>query len=82
MDKFNDMMKVVLLGKSEVGKTTLAHRLVTGKFYDSKSSTIGAAYSTIEHAGVKLGIWDTAGQERYDSLVGIYYRDASIVLMV
>ena len=64
----------------------MSQRFTTGLFKSIYKMTVGLQISarslTVDNILTKLVIWDTAGQERYDSLVGIYYRDASIVLMV
>lgn len=78
--------RVVLLGKSSVGKTSIVLRLINNKFEEFVSSTIGGAFHTFEppkyNGNVKLEIWDTAGQERYRSLAPMYYRNSSIVLII
>lgn len=60
--------KLVLLGESAVGKSSLVLRFVKGQFHEYQESTIGAAFLTqtvcIEDTAVKFEIWDTAGQER------------------
>lgn len=60
--------KLVLLGESAVGKSSLVLRFVKGQFHEYQESTIGAAFLTqticIEDTVVKFEIWDTAGQER------------------
>lgn len=62
--------KLVLLGESAVGKSSLVLRFVKGQFHEFQESTIGAAFLTqtvcIEDTAVKFEIWDTAGQERFD----------------
>lgn len=61
--------KLVLLGESAVGKSSLVLRFVKGQFHEFQESTIGAAFLTqtvcIEDTAVKFEIWDTAGQERW-----------------
>mmetsp|Transcript_17532 Transcript_17532/g.22294 ORF Transcript_17532/g.22294 Transcript_17532/m.22294 type:complete len:206 (-) Transcript_17532:90-707(-) len=78
--------KVVLLGASDVGKSSLVLRFVKGKFFERRENTIGAAFltKTISVGGkdLKYEIWDTAGQERYHSLAPMYYRDAAGALIV
>ena len=74
--------KVVLLGESSVGKSSLVERIIWDKFYDNIDSTIGGAYHKIMCRDVLLDIWDTAGQERFLSLTPIYYRESDIVIMV
>jgi small GTP-binding protein len=78
--------KVVLLGESAVGKSSLVLRFVKGQFHEYQESTIGAAFLTqticIDDTTVKFEIWDTAGQERYHSLAPMYYRGAQAAIIV
>ena len=78
--------KVVLLGESAVGKSSLVLRFVKGQFHEFQESTIGAAFLTqtvqIDDTTVKFEIWDTAGQERYHSLAPMYYRGAQAAVVV
>ncbi|GIQ90499.1 small GTPase superfamily, Rab type [Kipferlia bialata] len=74
------LYKLVLLGESAVGKSSLVLRFVRNQFVDFQEPTIGAAFLTqtvnlTQHnCVVKFEIWDTAGQERYRSLAPMYYR--------
>ena len=85
--------KVVTLGESSVGKSSIVIRLYRNEFHMFDNSTIGASY--IEHTMeleddedddeyfvVKLGLWDTAGQERYHCLSPMYVRGAHVVILV
>lgn len=78
--------KLVLLGESAVGKSSLVLRFVKGQFHEYQESTIGAAFLTqtlsMEDSEVKFEIWDTAGQERYNSLAPMYYRGAQAAIVV
>ena len=74
--------KVVVLGRSGVGKTCLAVRLIDGRFDNSEMPTIGAAFRQTELDGVRLDIWDTAGQERYQAIAPLYYRGANVAVIV
>jgi len=79
--------KLVLLGESAVGKSSLVLRFVKDQFDDYRESTIGAAFLTQtialdESTTVKFEIWDTAGQERYKSLAPMYYRNANCAVVV
>lgn len=78
--------KIVILGESATGKSSIASRFVNDKFEDYSESTIGAAFLTksiiINDTNVKFEIWDTAGQERYNSLAPMYYRGASAALVI
>ena len=78
--------KLVLLGESSVGKSSLVLRFVKSQFHEFQESTIGAAFLTqtlqIDETNVKFEIWDTAGQERYHSLAPMYYRGAQAAIVV
>ena len=78
--------KVVLLGASGVGKSSIALRYVRNTFFEYNESTIGAAFLSMpvsyEGREISLDIWDTAGQERYSSLAPMYYRGASTAIIV
>lgn len=80
--------KLVLLGESAVGKSSIVHRFVKNTFDNMRESTIGAAFLTQSitlpenDTTVKFEIWDTAGQERYKSLAPMYYRNANAALCV
>ncbi|ORX33977.1 small GTPase superfamily [Kockovaella imperatae] len=79
--------KLVLLGESAVGKSSLVLRFVRNEFSDFRESTIGAAFLTQtvelnETTSIKFEIWDTAGQERYKSLAPIYFRNSNAAVIV
>jgi len=78
--------KLVLLGDSAVGKSSLVLRFVKKQFFEYQESTIGAAFLTqtvtVDDFQVKFEIWDTAGQERYHSLAPMYYRGAASAIVV
>lgn len=79
--------KLVLLGESAVGKSSLVSRFSKNKFDEFRESTIGAAFLTQSvrldnDTTVKFEIWDTAGQERYKSLAPMYYRNANAAVVV
>lgn len=78
--------KLVLLGESAVGKSSLVLRFVKNAFSEHQESTIGAAFltQTLQAGGdtLKFEIWDTAGQERYNSLAPMYYRGAHAAVVV
>lgn len=81
--------KVSLVGRSGVGKSSAALRIVRDIFSNDQEATIGAAFLTkiiqMEPgdipSAIQLQIWDTAGQERYHSLIPMYTRGAHIVLL-
>jgi small GTP-binding protein len=78
--------KLVLIGETAVGKSSLVLRITSNDFVDRTTSTVGAAFVmkflSINNKNIKLEIWDTAGQERFHCLVPMYYRDAKVALVV
>ncbi|KAK8807451.1 hypothetical protein WA158_004218 [Blastocystis sp. Blastoise] len=78
--------KIVFLGDTSVGKTSVTTRFVRDTFNQGTESTIGAAFSSktlhTDVGSLKLDIWDTAGQERYRSILPMYYRDACAAIIV
>ncbi|XP_035770654.1 ras-related protein rab7-like [Neolamprologus brichardi] len=80
------LLKVVILGDSFVGKTSLMNQYVNKKFSNQYKTTIGADFLTKEvmvgDQVVVLQIWDTAGQERYQSLNAAFYRGADSCVLV
>ncbi len=76
------VVKVVVLGNANVGKTTLINRVANrGDLEHSSVLTITTAYVNTILSGVECNIWDTAGQERYRSLAPIYLRSSHICIM-
>ena len=81
-------IKIVLLGEAGVGKTCLISRFITGQFDEKIQATNGASYASkqIKYEHLKknlvLDIWDTAGQEKYRALTKIFYKDASMIILV
>lgn len=89
-DVYVSDLKLVLLGESSVGKSSIVMRYVTSSFQKT-NATIGAAFTTRTFEvpqcdgsikRINLEIWDTAGQERYRSLAPMYFRNTDIALVV
>lgn len=74
--------KVVILGTSGVGKSSLLYRFVKKQVLTNSESTCGTCFQTVQKGNIQLNIWDTAGQERYQSLIPFYTRGASVYLVV
>ncbi|KAE8662981.1 Ras-related protein Rab7 [Hibiscus syriacus] len=80
------LLKVIILGDSGVGKTSLMNQYVNRKFSNQYKATIGAHFLTkevqFEDRLFTLQIWDTAGQERFQSLGVAFYRGADCCVLV
>jgi len=74
--------RVIVIGDSTVGKSSLLQQFIKGQFNQDPDPTIGVDFhiKTISLAGdtsVKLQVWDTAGQERFRAITRSYYRNCS-----
>eukprot|EP00052_Salpingoeca_macrocollata_P029145 m.290494 g.290494 ORF g.290494 m.290494 type:complete len:206 (+) comp22950_c3_seq1:163-780(+) len=80
------LLKVIILGDSGVGKTSLMNQYVNRKFSNQYKATIGADFLTkevkVDDRLVTMQIWDTAGQERFQSLGVAFYRGADCCVLV
>ncbi|CAH0674153.1 unnamed protein product [Spodoptera exigua] len=79
-------LKILVIGESGVGKSSIILAFTTGDYNASFPATIGVDYKCkvmdVNGVKVKLGIWDTAGQERYRTLTSSFYRDAHGAILV
>jgi Ras-related protein Rab-18 len=80
-------MKVLVLGESYVGKSSLMLRFTSGGFDESQRPTIGVDFRVktheVEgHGPVTMQVWDTAGQERFRTLTSSFYRGAHAAIFV
>ena len=84
--KKKQYLKIVVLGDSGVGKTTLLQQYVTAKATGHSKPTIGADFQKkeimIDNQQVTLQLWDTAGQEKFQSLGYAFYRGADSCALV
>ena len=85
-EEYDLMFKILLLGDSGVGKSSLLLRYTKNEFISDLRSTIGVEfalkYITIDNFQLKVQIWDTAGMERYRSITNAYYKGAKGVIVV
>uniref|UniRef100_A0A1I7RIE2 Ras-related protein Rab-18 n=1 Tax=Bursaphelenchus xylophilus TaxID=6326 RepID=A0A1I7RIE2_BURXY len=79
-------LKILIVGESGVGKSSLMLRFVDDTFDPELSATIGVDFRVttmnIDGNNVKLAIWDTAGQERFRTLTPSYYRGGQGIICV
>ena len=86
--KIERHFKVLVIGDSGVGKSSIITRIKNNEFFDQNYSvpTIGIDYKTVRYMindnPVKIGIWDCAGQDRFRSVVSSYYRNANAIVIV
>jgi len=83
---YDHLFKLLIIGDSGVGKSSLLVRFADNHFSGNYITTIGVDFKirTIEINGerVKLQIWDTAGQERFRTITSTYYRGTHGVIVV
>ncbi|XP_053172884.1 ras-related protein Rab-7L1-like [Scomber japonicus] len=75
------LMKILIIGDGEVGKSAFVNRYVNGKFNEGYKMTVGVDFSVkvlqwSEKEQVRLLLWDIAGQEHYISMTRVYYKGA------
>lgn len=79
-------LKILIVGESGVGKSSLLLRFTDDTFDPDIGATIGVDFKvktiTVDGNNAKLAIWDTAGQERFRTLTPSYYRGAQGVILV
>ena len=87
-DKDNISCKVVLVGDTGVGKTSIIERYINNKYDENQKTTLVSSYTFKKidikkyNKSISLDIWDTAGQEVYRSLSKNFYLNASIAILV
>jgi len=88
MNNLDDKIKVVLIGESGTGKTSIIQRFAYKLFDPNCISSISSQFINqkieIEEINktLQFEIWDTAGQEKYRSMAKLFYKDAKIILFV
>ena len=78
-------LKILIIGESGVGKSSLLLRFTDDTFDPELAATIGVDFKvktiSVDGNKAKLAIWDTAGQERFKTLTPSYYRGAQGVIL-
>ncbi|KAG7455218.1 hypothetical protein MATL_G00254260 [Megalops atlanticus] len=85
-DEVLTTLKILIIGESGVGKSSLLLRFTDDTFDPELAATIGVDFKVktiaVDGNRAKLAIWDTAGQERFRTLTPSYYRGAQGVILV
>ena len=85
-DDYDLLTRIVIIGDSTVGKSSLMMRFVDGNFEDAFTTTIGVDFRvrviTVDGIRTKMQIWDTAGQERFRAITRSYYRGAMGIIIL
>ena len=78
--------KVILVGDTNVGKTSIIRRYTKGQFCNINLTTVANSFSNkiinINDQNINLQIWDTAGQERYRAISEIFFRNTDAIIFV
>ena len=81
-----ESVKVVLVGESGVGKTSIISRFTKDTFNHEEISSSSAQFISktikVNEESIKFDIWDTAGQEKFRALAKIFYKDAQVIVLV
>jgi Ras-related protein Rab-1A len=85
-DEYDYIFKVLLIGNSDVGKSSLILRYVDQIWNDVFVPTIGVDFKVksleVDKKLVKMQIWDTAGQERFRNVISSYFKGAHGILLI
>ncbi|TFG17710.1 MAG: GTP-binding protein [Promethearchaeota archaeon] len=80
------VLKTIITGEGGVGKTTLLHRYIEGRFQANTRLTIGVEFFlkelAIDEESILLQIWDFGGQERFRFLLSNYVKGAKGALLL
>ena len=85
-ENYDFIFKILLLGNSDVGKSSLILRYVDQVWSDTFVPTIGVDFKVktleLQNKQIKMQIWDTAGQERFRNVISSYFRGAHGILLI
>ena len=82
---YDYLFKVLLIGNSGVGKSSLLLRFADEYFNETQMPTIGVDFKIrtieVDTKDVRLQIWDTAGQERFKTITSAYYKGSQGIIV-
>lgn len=80
------MVKIVMLGDSRVGKSSILKKFISNEFSHNYITTLGIDFLQktimVDGINIKVQVWDTAGQEKYRTMVQSYYKSAMGIILV
>ena len=86
MIKYDLSFKIIIIGDSGVGKSSLTLRATKNQFQDYYNATVGFEFFSqnikIDDTIIKLQMWDTCGQEIYRSLISSFYKNSSLAMIM
>lgn len=86
INKYDHLIKVLLVGDSGSGKSSLILRYDENKFTSNFMHTLGIDFKikmiNLDNKIIKLQIWDTAGQERYKTITKSFFRGSMAIILV
>lgn len=84
-NNYDYLFKIIIIGDSNIGKSSILYRFSDDVFNNKYISTIGVDFKiktiVIDNKIIKLQIWDTAGQERFRTITTSYYRGSHIIIL-
>ena len=85
-EKYNYLLKYIIIGDSVVGKSNLLLQYTFGEFIEEYKNTIGVEFGAknvdIDNKSYRIQIWDTAGQECFKSITRAYYKNSVCAIVV
>ncbi len=81
-----EQIKIILIGRSGVGKTNLINTSIGLNFNSNEATTVSGSYVAknykINNQDFVAHLWDTAGQEAYKGITQLFFRDSKIIILV
>ena len=85
-ENYEDLVKIILIGDSGVGKTSFLNRFCFDSFKHNISCTVGLEYGQkvikVGQRKTMIQLWDTAGQERFKTITPSFYRSATAIILM
>ncbi|CAG9329491.1 unnamed protein product [Blepharisma stoltei] len=80
------LFRGIMIGDSQSGKSSLAHRFLRNRFIEEQKPTIGVEFAYkiigVDGIAIKLQLWDTAGREEFRTTTRSYYRSVAAIIFV